>query len=101
MIKFGNGVVRKPSSGPKAPPHEGPARTVRFAAHTWAGKKREARQCIQKKKMYEQQLTTLGTSKMNLENQKLTMESLNTTTKINVALRNGKKAITDSRSEHT
>jgi charged multivesicular body protein 4 len=58
-----------------------------------AGKNREARQCIQKKKMYEQQLTTLGTSKMNLENQKSTMESLNTTTKINVALRNGKKAI--------
>jgi charged multivesicular body protein 4 len=58
-----------------------------------AGKKREARQCIQKKKMYEQQLTTLGTSKRNLENQKSTMESLNTTTKINAALRNGKKAM--------
>jgi hypothetical protein len=42
-----------------------------------AGKKREARQCIQKKKMYEQQLATLGTSKRNLENQKLTLESMN------------------------
>jgi charged multivesicular body protein 4 len=42
-----------------------------------AGKKREARQCIQKKKMYEQQLTTLGTSKMNLENLKSTIMSLN------------------------
>ena len=43
--------------------------------HT-AGKKREALQCIKKKKMYEQQLATLGTSKINLENQKLTMESM-------------------------
>ena len=41
-----------------------------------AGKTREALQCIQKKKMYEQQLATLGTSKMNLENLKLTMESM-------------------------
>jgi hypothetical protein len=43
--------------------------------HT-AGKKREALQCIKKKKMYEQQLATLGTSKINLENQKLTMEAM-------------------------
>jgi len=41
-----------------------------------AGKKREALQCLKKKKMYEQQLLTLGTSKINLENQKLTMESM-------------------------
>ena len=41
-----------------------------------AGKKREALQCLKKRKMYEQQLMTLGTSKMNLETQKLTMESM-------------------------
>ena len=41
-----------------------------------AGKKREALQCLKKKKMYEQQLLTLGTSKINLENQKLTMEAM-------------------------
>ena len=41
-----------------------------------AGKTREALQCIKKKKMYEQQLATLGTSKINLENQKLTMEAM-------------------------
>jgi len=41
-----------------------------------AGKKREALQCLKKRKMYEQQLLTLGTSKINLENQKLTMEAM-------------------------
>ena len=41
-----------------------------------AGKKREALQCLEKRKMYEQQLLTLGTSKINLENQKLTMEAM-------------------------
>jgi hypothetical protein len=41
-----------------------------------AGKERERLQCLEKKKMYEQQLATLGTSKMNLENLKLTMESM-------------------------
>ena len=41
-----------------------------------AGKKREALQCIKKKKVYDQQLTQLGTSKINLENQELTMESM-------------------------
>jgi len=51
-----------------------------------AGKKREARQCIQKKKMYEQQLTTLGTCKMNLENQKLTTDY--TEGEVEAALRN-------------
>ena len=44
--------------------------------HT-AGKKREALQCIQKKKMYELQLAYLGTSKMNLEKLKLNLESMN------------------------
>ena len=41
-----------------------------------AGKTREALQCIKKKKVYDQQLTQLGTSKINLENHKLTMESM-------------------------
>ena len=41
-----------------------------------AGKTREALQCIRKKKVYDQQLTQLGTSKINLENQKWTMESM-------------------------
>ena len=41
-----------------------------------AGKTREALQCIKKKKVYDQQLTQLGTSKINLENQELTMESM-------------------------
>ena len=50
------------------------ANALKFNA---AGKKREALQCLKKKKMYEQQLTQLGTSKINLENQKLTMESMN------------------------
>ena len=50
------------------------ANALKFSA---AGKKREALQCLKKKKMYEQQLTQLGTSKINLENQKLTMESMN------------------------
>ena len=50
------------------------ANALKFNA---AGKKREALQCLKKKKMYEQQLNQLGTSKINLENQKLTMESMN------------------------
>ena len=41
-----------------------------------AGKKREALQSIKKMKMYDHLLTYLGTSKINLENQKWTMESL-------------------------
>ena len=49
------------------------ANAMKFNA---AGKKREAIQCLKKKKMYEQQLNQLGTSKINLENQKLTMESM-------------------------
>ena len=39
-----------------------------------AGKKREALQSIQKMKMYDQQLTHLGTSKIILENQKRILE---------------------------
>jgi hypothetical protein len=42
-----------------------------------AGKKREALQCLKRKKMYEQRLTTLDMSKMNLENLKSTIMSLN------------------------
>ena len=49
------------------------ANAMKFNA---AGKKREAVQCLKKKKLYEQQLNQLGTSKINLENQKLTMESM-------------------------
>lgn len=39
-----------------------------------AGKKREALQCIKKKKMYEKQIESLVNTKMTLENQKMTME---------------------------
>ena len=41
-----------------------------------AGEKLEALQCLEKRKMYEQQLATLGTCKMKLENHKLIMESI-------------------------
>jgi len=41
-----------------------------------AGKKREAVMCVKKKKMYEAQLATLGTTKMNLEGQKMTLDSM-------------------------
>ena len=50
------------------------ANALKFSA---AGKKREALQCLKKKNMYEKQLTHLGTSKINLENQKMHMESMN------------------------
>jgi hypothetical protein len=40
------------------------------------GMKREALQCLQKKKMYEEQLATLGTSKMTLESTKFNTEIL-------------------------
>ena len=49
------------------------ANAMKFNA---AGKTREALQCLNKKKMYAQQLTTLETSKSKLEDQKLTMESM-------------------------
>ena len=49
------------------------ANALKFNA---AGKKREALQCIKEKKVYGQQLTQLGTSKIILENQKWTMESM-------------------------
>jgi len=42
-----------------------------------AGKKREALQCIKRKKMYEKQLEQMGTTKMTLENQKMTLEVMN------------------------
>jgi len=42
-----------------------------------AGKKREALQCIKKKKMFEQQLDSLAKTKITLENQKMTMEVMN------------------------
>ena len=41
-----------------------------------AGKKREALQSIKKMKVYDQQLTQLGTTKITLKNQKLTQESM-------------------------
>jgi charged multivesicular body protein 4 len=62
--------------------------------HT-AGKKREAIQCIKRKKMYEQQLATLGTSKNNLEAQKMTMESMNMNADILDAQRVAAKAMQD------
>ena len=55
------------------------ANAMKFNA---AGKKREAVQCIKKKKLYEQQLNQLGTTKINLENTRLTMESMNMTAEI-------------------
>jgi len=42
-----------------------------------AGKKREAIQCIKRKKMYEKQLEQIGATKMNLEQQQITLESMN------------------------
>jgi hypothetical protein len=47
-----------------------------------AGKKREAMQCLKRKKMYEQQLATLGVSKMKIEAQKMTLESSKFNTEI-------------------
>jgi charged multivesicular body protein 4 len=58
-----------------------------------AGKEQEKLQCLKKKKMYEQQMKTLGTSKMNLERLKSTILSLNVTSKINDALTDGKNAV--------
>jgi len=58
-----------------------------------AGKTREALQCIEKKEMYEQQLATLGTSRIDLENQKLTMESMKMDAAILDALRVAAKSI--------
>ena len=58
-----------------------------------AGKKREALQCLEKREMYEQQLMTLGTSKMNLETQKLTMESMKMNAEILDAQRVAAKAM--------
>lgn len=42
-----------------------------------AGKKREALQCIKRKKMYEKQLDQISNTKMTLENQQMTLESMN------------------------
>ena len=42
-----------------------------------AGKKREALQCIKKKKMLEKQLEQISNTKMTLEQQLLTLESMN------------------------
>ena len=58
-----------------------------------AGKKQEMLQCLKKKKKYEQQLKTLGTSKRNLENQNSTMQSLIMTSKTKDSLTNGKKVM--------
>ena len=65
------------------------ANAMKFNA---AGKKREAVQCLKKKKLYEQQLNQLGTSKINLENQKLTMESMN----MNAEIIDTQKVVTTS-----
>jgi len=58
-----------------------------------AGKTREALQCIEKKEMYEQQLATLGMSRIDLENQKLTLESMKMNAEILDALRVAAKSI--------
>jgi charged multivesicular body protein 4 len=58
-----------------------------------AGEKREALQCLEKREMYEQQLMTLGTSKMNLESQKLTLESMKMNGEILDAIRVAAKSI--------
>lgn len=42
-----------------------------------AGKKREALQCIKRKKMYEKQLEQISNTKMTLEQQQITLESMN------------------------
>ena len=60
-----------------------------------AGKEREKMQCLKKKKKYEQQLTTLEASKMNLENLKLTILSLNMNSRTNDALADGMKVMQD------
>jgi hypothetical protein len=58
-----------------------------------AGEEREALQCIEKKEMYEQQLATLGTSRIDLVNQKLTLESMKMNAEILDALRVAAKSI--------
>jgi len=42
-----------------------------------AGKKREALTCIKRKKMYEKQMEQLGNAKITLEQQQMTLESMN------------------------
>jgi len=42
-----------------------------------AGKKREALQCIKRKKMYEKQLEQISNTKMTLEQQQITLEAMN------------------------
>ena len=58
-----------------------------------AGEKREALQCLEKNEMYEQQLATLGTSRIDLVNQKLTLESMKMDAEILDALRVAAKSI--------
>mmetsp|Transcript_713 Transcript_713/g.1917 ORF Transcript_713/g.1917 Transcript_713/m.1917 type:complete len:233 (+) Transcript_713:151-849(+) len=61
------------------------------------GKKREALQCIKRKKMYEKQLESLSNTKMTLENQKLTMEQM----KINAGMLEAQKLAAQAMQEET
>jgi len=60
-----------------------------------AGKKREALQCIKKKKMYEKQIESLVNTKMTLENQKMTMEVMNINRETLAAQQAAAKAMQD------
>ena len=58
-----------------------------------AGKKREALQCIKRKKMYEGQVEKIGQARLNLETQQLALEQLNLNKEVVEAQREGAKTM--------
>lgn len=58
-----------------------------------AGKKREALQCIKRKKMYEKQLDQITNAKLTLETQRMALENVNITRAVLEAQKDGAKAM--------